>query len=83
VNSKSAAAKIRKIADGYASKYAGYPDDASYQKMLATDSEDLRYIASLIESGDLPTAVRKVELLDTAVREEIPDTVMRLLYDAD
>jgi hypothetical protein len=79
MNNKTAAAKLNKIANGYAAKHYGYPDDADYQNMLVDDTEDLRAIASLIANGDLGAALRKAEYLDTAVRDEIPDKVWSLL----
>lgn len=84
MNKKTAAQKIRKVADGYFEKYDGPTSkDESYKEMLLSDVEDLRQIADLIEEGNIKTAQRKADYLDTAVREEIPFKVWEFLCDGE
>lgn len=80
MNNKTASALLNKRANAYFIKYDGKKSkDEKYREMLLTDADDLRIIAAWIGEGDLKTALHKAQLLDTAVREEIPAKVWKLL----
>jgi hypothetical protein len=78
---KRGMAYFKKRIEGYF-KQANDPamdPDTRYYNMR--DFADMRYIYELIEMDQIMAAAKKARSLDTAVREEIPNSVWRFLMD--
>lgn len=56
--------------------------DREFVKQYVKDRKDLRMIVSLIKKGNLVMAGRKAWLLDTIVREQIPNKIFNIIDSA-
>jgi len=74
-------ANFKKRIEAYfkqANNPAMHPD---MRRSYMIDFADMRYIYEMIEIGAIMGAAKKARSLDTAVREEIPNSVWRFLMD--
>lgn len=82
MNREIAAEIVRQKAGSYAVKYITPGEKSeSYKETILSDVEDMKRVAKCIKAGNLSTAYRLAENLDTIVREEIPTEVWNYLYD--
>jgi Flp pilus assembly protein TadD len=67
-------AEVRNKAKVVQARGKNYPNDPSMRKMYREDAKDLRKGANLIKRGKFAEAFEVFDYMDTAAREEVPDS---------
>lgn len=74
--------ELLKAADKQEEQQHEWPDDPGMRQMFRDDAKDMRKIAKMMKAGRYEDALDKALEMDTAPREEIPDSVWNYLKKA-
>jgi len=70
---------VQKYHKKWIEKGPGDPEDKQYRKMFEDDVKDLKKGLDLMKKKDYKGAIKFLDNLDTAVRDEIPTSVWNFL----
>ncbi len=78
INTKKIAADLEKAARGYDALAEKHVKNRGVSETYRSDAATLRYVAKMVQEGDIVSALRLARYLETAVRDDVPQDLWRM-----